>query len=138
MDLPPHVDTDRLQINVTRLNALHKVGAMTAGYVVSYEGDVTETTPNIVGVNADGSAMAGKSGTTNKADKSQTAYTDIEPIGLIGDAPMIMSMFSRPVMVHRINRPEAASDVVDIVRDGKTSDEAWGGGTRQSIAPVNP
>lgn len=122
MQLPPHVDIERLQINVSRLRGLHRVGAMTASHVMSYEGDVTETTPNIVGVNADGSAMAGRSGVKKKAEQSRSSYYDLEKL-----PGHLSEIFGRPVMVHRINRPEAASTVADMTREGKTSEDSWGG-----------
>lgn len=118
MDLPPHVDLERLQLNVPRLRAMHRAAAVTASVVTSHEGNVTETTPNIVGVNPDGSAIAGKSGVTKKAKRSRQFNQGVDYID---------SEFGWTALAHSINRPEAADMVVERTSDGQTSEIAWGG-----------
>jgi hypothetical protein len=128
MDLPPHVDTERIMVNVSRLKFIHRAGAIAADLVMGYEGDVTETTPNIVGVNADGSAIAGKSGVTKKAEKSKTNLIDPYEVESAYDGPLAdyNATFGRTALVHRLNKPELASEVSDLVQhDGKSSEAAW-------------
>lgn len=124
MQLPPHVDTERLQINVSRLRVMHRVGAFAASYVRSYEGDITETTPNIVGVNADGSTIAGKSGITKKAKKAEGSCADPYSQSF---RPMVDDTHGRTVAIHKLNRPELASQVADRVSEGDNSNNAWAG-----------
>lgn len=127
MELPPHVDQDRLELNVLHLRAIHRAGAITASVVGSYEGDITQSTPSVVGINADGSAIAGRSAVTKKAQKSKQ---------FLGDVEYADSEFGWTVLAHRVNRPEAADMVVERTRKGESSEKAWGGGIRWNTPPV--
>lgn len=117
--LPPHVDAERLQINVSRLRLLHRIGAFAASLVTSYNGEVSEYTPGITGINADGSALVGKAGVAKKSDKSKGAYADIAD-------EYCNENFGTTVAVHQLNKPELASQVADRKQASEISEEkAW-------------
>lgn len=101
---------------------MHRLGAFSASLVNCYEGDVTETVPSVVGVNADGSAIAGKAGITKKADRANGNCFD--PVRLHG-LPLAASTLGKAIATHTLNRPEIASRVADQVSEGANDTKAW-------------
>lgn len=119
--MPPSVDAARLRLNMDALKRYHRVGAMSSGIVLEYQGDTTDFTPDVSGINADGSAIASRAGVLKKADKSKPAV--IDPL----DIPRYASReFGKPVVVHRLNKPEMAQNISDgVCNRGQTREEAW-------------
>lgn len=119
--LPPTVDAERLQLNVTALKRYHRVGAITTSIITQYEGDTTQFTPGIGGLSADGTAIASRTGVYIPADKSDPSVIDRL------DMPSFMrSSFGRPIITHRLNRPELANAVTDTMQKGRTTrEQAW-------------
>lgn len=79
LNLPPFVDQDRIGVNVSRMDSLSRLSGFKRLTILGKTGEETsETMPNIVGLNPDGSAMASKSvaklSVPTFDSMSQTAY----------------------------------------------------------------
>lgn len=122
--LPPHVDRERMMVNMSRLHKLHMVGAIASSRVMSYDGEVTTSIPNLVGINPDGSAMAGGLSMVNEVEASQSERSSYEFQGeRLG---VVHSTLGKAFLVHSINKPEIASQVSDLTQEkDKSSEEAW-------------
>src|SRR5665647_842313 len=121
LNVPASVDAERLVINMAALQRYQRVGAIGSSVVLEYQGEQTEFTPGVSGINADGSAIATSAGTIKKADKSKSDV--IDPIGI----PQYAAQeFGKPVILHYLNKAEMAQNISDIVRNrGQSHEEAW-------------
>lgn len=121
MNLPASIDAERVVVNMDALHRYQRVGAIGSSLVLEYQGDQTEFTPGVSGINGDGSAMATKAGTIKKADQSQAEILD--PITL---PSFVVKEFGHPLMLHRLNKAEMVSKISDDVRaKGLSREEAW-------------
>lgn len=121
LHVPPAVDAERLEVNMTMLKRYQRVGAISSSAVLEYQGETTQFTPGIAGINADGSAIATKSGVLNRAERSKGELFDDLNI-----PPRFSGEYGRPLMLHKINKAELASKISDEVREhGKTREQAW-------------
>ncbi len=120
MYTPPEIDTDRIILNVSAVQRYHRVGAMSSSIVIEHQGDRTEFTPGVSGINPDGSAIATRAGVVQKADKSRTACLD--PLDI---PPSVRHIFGKPIVVHSLNKPEMAQNISSLVRSGKSREAAW-------------
>lgn len=127
-NLPPHIDTEKLLINTRKIRQLHLVGAFTAGIVRSYEGETTTYTPGVDGVNPDGSAIASKTCVEHKADSHDSNLLDIYNF-----SNEYSKSYGKPIVMHRINRPETADKAVDMIREGTDQHEAWASSLDKSL-----
>lgn len=118
VEMPTHVDTERMQVNVSRLQKMHKIGAFITSAIASYQGEVTESVPHIAGVDASGQAVASKTSVTRKAEKSKGSIGDITKTG----NSMVDACFGTAVALHRVNKAEIASNVADEIQSRKSSD----------------
>ncbi len=96
-------DADRICFNISALRRYQHVGAIGSSIVLEYQGNVSNSTPNISGINSDGTAIASKVAVEHKADmsKSDMYYPPSIPAILRAD-------YGKPVVVHRLNKPEIA------------------------------
>lgn len=119
--LPPSVDAERLEVNVDRIKKITKVGYFLGHHIVGYQGEVTSVTPGIAGINQDGTAISSGVASVNKAPVSDSRIIDEYP-----GVPTIMRRYHRTTAVHKLNKSEIASRVVDRKRDsGVSSETAW-------------
>ncbi|HVX23827.1 MAG TPA: hypothetical protein VG992_00580 [Candidatus Saccharimonadales bacterium] len=124
--LPPSVDADRIEVNIDRLQRLHRVGGMAASIVYDYQGERTEFTPGISGINSDGTALATRAGVTKKAEQTSTQKLDLFPPGVISSCGQILA-------IHGINKAEKASMVSDRVREGEVPEKVWANELDKSV-----
>jgi hypothetical protein len=119
LNLPSHVDSEKLELNLSRLGALHKVGAFAASILSGYDGE-TSGSFLVTGINPDGSAtgMAAKS----TVDIHDSLFLDPERF----DLSRTDKTYGHPIAIHRINRPEAVDKVIGLKEKGKTDEQAWG------------
>jgi hypothetical protein len=118
--LPPHLDTERMQINLTSLRFMQRTAAFAGSLVKEYIGEVSES-HSVVGINPDGSALAGKTKSVHKAQLSRSGYVD-----QFNFPDRNKPEYGKPVAVHSLNRPEVVDRVIDLKQDGKQTDEgAW-------------
>ncbi len=109
---------ESLVVNTTAIRRIHRVGAFAASIVSEYQGDTTEYSHNITSVGMDGSATAGRSMVTRRAElgRAEIHYRpDVGPNVTYGMA----------VVRHSVNRAEIASRISDEVRVGTPRPEAW-------------
>jgi hypothetical protein len=135
LPLPPHLDSERIQVNLSRLHALHQVGAFASSVVTEHQGETSEFKDNIVGLNADGSATSGKSKSTYQVDPARTKLIDTIPFGGMDVT------YGRPIIMLDVNRPEAVQKVINAKDKGKSDEVAWAQvldkALRESIAMID-
>ena len=103
LKVPPSIDAERIQVNMTRLASYHRIGAFSTSVVTEYQGERTVFTPGVSGINMDGSAIATKAGVTQKADRSTN--------DLIQDPNVpsfLWNEFGKAAALHNINKAELA------------------------------
>ncbi|MDB5184593.1 MAG: hypothetical protein JWN38_401 [Candidatus Saccharibacteria bacterium] len=115
--MPPSVDTERIQLNISRLDMLSRIGGIGSNVVRGYQGDVSQYTPGIGGVNADGTAMASRAVSVTKAQTRNT--------GSSRDHDILPAHYDTITADHAINRAEMASQITDKIREGTTPEKAW-------------
>ncbi len=120
--LPPSVDAERLQFNVGALERVQRVGAVATCLVTEYQGDRSEFTLGVTGINADGTGIASSVGTCRPAEKSKVSHID-DPA--IPDNRIIRSSFGKAILQQSLNKAELASKVSDEIRSGKSREDAW-------------
>lgn len=121
--LPPSADTERIAVDSRALRRVQSVVGFLSNHVREYVGDRSEYEVSITGINADGSATAGKAKMAKKAETNQTFLVDE-----IDDDPYdeLMKNYFMTSPLHRFNRTEIASRVVDVVREqGVVREKAW-------------
>ena len=127
-ELPPHIDQEKIVVNMAAVRRLHVVGAFTASIVRSYEGETTQFTPGITGINPDGSAIASKTGVTKKAKPHDSDLFD--PLDI---PPSLAQQYGKPFVFHKLNRPDAADQAVDAIREGTDQHVAWANALNKSL-----
>lgn len=140
MNLPSHVDTEKIGVKASALRMIHRAGMVNGSYVVGYQGDVTEVAPNVAGVNPDGTAVAGKSVAIIKVDRSIGAYDDSFKNFIkssLGETDLDAT-FGRVDLLCLLNKPELASAATELVQsEDITSEAAWAkvldGAVRESM-----
>jgi hypothetical protein len=121
LELPSHVDQERLVVNMSLLAGLHRVGAIACSGVGGYNGETSQTLPSIVGLNADGSAVAGGLATSKRAEGSRSKQQ-----GYNFNVGFVNTCIGQGIIAHRLNQSEIASQVADLVREkDKSSEAAW-------------
>lgn len=121
--LPPTIDEDRIVLDGTALARLQKIGAIRSSHVLDYQGGVTQYDIGVSDINPDGSALATKSKVAKQADKSESAIRD-DLHG--GYAAVVMNDYFKTRTIHRLNKDELSSVVVDYRQEHKvTREEAW-------------
>jgi hypothetical protein len=107
VSLPPTLDQDKILLDVDRLNLLHKIGCVAGSEVSTYDGERTTYSANIVDINTDGSAVAGKVSVAKKAETSKGSVFDAD-----FDTPPI-GMYGLSIARLQLNKPEIVSKVAD-------------------------
>lgn len=125
--LQPSIDAERISINLDRLHRLHRIGGIAASVVFDYQGDRSEYTPGISGINSDGTAIASKTGTAHKAEETKTNTFDLFP-------PNLERQFGKVAVAHGINKAELASTISDKVRkNGGEREKLWASQLDQAL-----
>lgn len=122
MDLGPYVDAERIGVDVTRTRRVLRAAGFGSLVVRDYFGEQSEFDTagvNVSGMNADGSAMGTAS---TSARKAQTEKSGMHQQS---GEELLAREFRWPTAVLSVNRTEAASQVSDAVRAGKTREQAW-------------
>lgn len=117
-NLPPNINEADIKVNFGRLLTMHRIGGIAMSAVASFQGDQTEFTPGIAGVNSDGSALATRAGITKKAEPDMTASTD-------AFSHLLSPIYGQVIATHRFNKTEMSSRVSDAVKEGKTRESAY-------------
>lgn len=117
-NLPPLLDADRLVINTRRLALMQRIGGIATSVVQDYQGDRSDFTPGIAGINGDGTALATKAGTYKEAEAHKENKIDLF------DRPM-SARFGKIVSSHLLNKAEIAANVSEKVGKGITREQAW-------------
>ncbi len=121
--LPSSLDQERVVLNTTQLNRLQKIGAFRSSHFFEYRGGVSQYDTSIAGINRDGSGVAGKSLLVEESDLSESNLRD-DATGLLGKA--LMRDHFRTSTIHKLNKDEIASRVVDYKQEKNISrEEAW-------------
>lgn len=119
--LPPNVDAERVQINMDRIERISKIGYFLGHHVIGYQGEVSNVTPGFSGINPDGTAQASGVANSVKAPVNETSLIDEYP-----EAPFLMRRYHKTTAIHKLNKAEIVSRVVDRKRDKEvTSEVAW-------------
>lgn len=114
--LPPSIDAERITLNISRLNTLHRIGGVAGSVIYDYQGERTEYTPGITGINADGTAAATTAGAVHKAEETDTNLLELFP-------PFIQRQYGKVIAAYGLNKAEMVSTISDAVRSGKTDRE---------------
>lgn len=119
--LPPTVDAERIELNVSKIERIHKFGYFMSSHITSYQGDITQTTHGFSGINSDGTAIASRAISVTQAEKQKTSVNDEYP-----SDDKLMKEHGRTRAVINLNRPELAERVRDLKKtDGVSSETAW-------------
>jgi len=119
VSLPPSIDANRIGINMGRLRKLHRLGGIASSVVTSYQGPREEYTPDISGVNADGTAVAARTGTLKKAEDSRTGLQEAFD-------QRIRPPYNKIIASNAVNKAALADRVSDKVRAGASDpEEIW-------------
>lgn len=124
--LPEFVNTDNIGVNLRGLERLANMGGIAHVRVDTVEGDVSQFVPIIVGVNKDGTAIAGKAGVKT----SVPTYTlDLEHLGsLSGWTPKFLPHATDWINTRvTVNTNEVKNRIKDDSKwkNGVHSTEAW-------------
>ena len=119
---PPSVDTERLYVRTRALGRVQRLAALQSSLVFEYQGPRTTFTPTIVGMNMDGTAMAGRIGKTQRAETNESGLIDVPaPAKLIAD-------YFQSISVHSLNKAELADRVVEkrrVSERNTPAEKAW-------------
>lgn len=119
-DLPPSVDTERIELNVLKIKQIQKIAHFSSSHVIGYQGETTQITPGINGINNNGTATASRSISVIKA---QTQKSNLEDE--FNDARFMLSHGTTET-THRLNKAEIVARVVDLKsQKGIDSNHAW-------------
>lgn len=117
--LPPSLDAERLEIDLTKISRFQKVGYFSATHVMEYTQDSQQSTPAINGINADGTASA-------VASKAIT-ITPVQRVHLHDEfRSAAMSNYGKTAGIHELNKDQIVRRVVDAKENtGKSREELW-------------
>jgi hypothetical protein len=124
MSLPQEVDIEKIEVNMSRIALLHRIGAFSASIVNSYDGPVTEQN------------QAWKTGYANSgaADTNRTTLSVPESDLSLFDRQLVADhlaglWYGKPVINHLLNRNEAAVNTeTPNGRKPQTPEQAWARG----------
>ena len=117
LQLPPALDAERILVNVDRLHRIHKLGGIGMSHVMGYQGERTEFTPGISGMNLDGTAVASRAGILKEAEESNSKSYKI-------DARMRAS-YDLSLAVHEVNKAALADTISDKIKGSKDREKVW-------------
>ncbi|HEX8763359.1 MAG TPA: hypothetical protein VF733_06420 [Candidatus Saccharimonadales bacterium] len=118
INLPSHVDQERLQIHEGRVKLIGRFAGFGGVTVSEYQGNVTTyDAPAIGGIFNDGTAAAAgtAAATEAKRERSMLQY----------DGPVLAQNYLWPQATVSINRAEVGSRVATHVRNGHDDQKAW-------------
>lgn len=121
--LPPHVDAERLVLDLGHLRRIMAVAALRSIHIGEYNGQATTFTPGISGVDGQGTATAAVSGQLNPTEISKTYLID----DYTESADKFLMQYNGKTRVAaKLNRTAIVSNVVDLKRErGLSSEAAW-------------
>lgn len=129
--LPPRVDEERIAIDMRALTRVQTMAAFRSNHVRDYIGDRSEYEVAITGINADGTATAGRAKLAKKAETSQTNLQD-DFTGEFGET--LMKNYFKTSPTHNLNKPELSSRVVDVLQNRDIPREkAWANELNDSV-----
>lgn len=123
IDLPSHLNPERIFINIARCRTMHKVGLFVGSVMTAYQGEVSEYSPSLTRMNNRGQIIPIFSGITKQAAIAR------------GDTYTIDTSFTEPTprtlgttAILCVNKAEAARRVADILHDDPDENSAllWG------------
>ena len=116
-DLPPTLDAERLVVDMARLRRAQRVGSIISSSVFSYQGDTTQVTHGINGIQADGTATASSSRAVTPAETSRTTLSTEFPCPVAHN-------FGYAATIHYLNKAEMVSSISDRKRGSNESRES--------------
>lgn len=119
---PEVVDAERIVVNTGLLRTIQRIGSIGSSHVYEYNGDTTQVSLGVNGVDQQGTATASRALTVKKAETQKSSVVDDLPI------KDLMKDYFKAHSVHRVNKSEVLSNVVDKIREsgGKASrEELW-------------
>lgn len=122
-ELPPTVDAERLVLNTRMLGRIQNAAAFSTSHVVSYQGETTQYTPGINGINSDGTAQASMTGQLKKAPKTHTHIHDELAPGPYSER--LMHQYFKTATINGLNKAELASTVADGRDTNKSREARW-------------
>lgn len=117
LQMPPSLDVDRIVVNVDRLHRVQKLGGIGMSIVTGYQGERTEYTPGISGMNMDGTAIASKAGTLKAAEEFKSRSFKIDD--------RMRAPYDSAVAVHEVNKAALADTISDKMMGSKDREKVW-------------
>lgn len=123
IDLPPHLNTERIFVNIARCRTIHKVGLFTGSVMTAYQGEVSEYSPSLTRMSSRGQIIPTFSSMTKQAAIARGDTYTIDT-SLIEPTPRTLGTTA----ILCVNKAEAARRVADILHDdpGENSALLWG------------
>ena len=118
LQLPPSLDLDTIGVNIDRLRLMHRIGGIGCSVIKGYQGDRTEFTPGISGINTDGTAIASRAGVSKKAEEYKQSHIEL-------DDCRIRPPYNQILAIHRVNKAALADTISDKVRSGNSREALW-------------
>ncbi len=106
--LPPSIDSERITVDMKMLSLIQNIGAMRSSHVLQYDGESTSFTPDINGMNMDGTASTALTGQMNQVPTEKSNLSDDAP-----DHPKLMQDYFKTRTTHQLNKTEIVSQVAD-------------------------
>lgn len=123
IELPPYINTDRIELNMSRIEKIHRIGSFVASFVTEYSGQKTRVEPTIVGMNGDGTAIAGKKSIVTKGNLSNSA---VQLVNGAQDASELTQLsYGKAIIQHKLNSAEIEQNVMSRRPTSKTRDGIW-------------
>lgn len=123
LNVPTSIDAERIEVDLSRVHRLHRVGAFNTSIVTEYQGERSEFTPGVSGINMDGSAIAAKAGVTKKAERSDNSVIPDYTV-----PTELRDVIGRATVVHKINKAELAQNTAQKRLESHcevSREEAW-------------
>ncbi|HEX8762487.1 MAG TPA: hypothetical protein VF733_01890 [Candidatus Saccharimonadales bacterium] len=119
VQLPPHIDAERLEINTTRLARFGRIAGFSGVIIDEYIGEqTTYETPAVGGVFNDGTAAGVGSAKANKVERYKCARLSTK------EERELPPQYRWPVARVSINRPELTRNIIDKKKD-KDDHQIW-------------
>lgn len=120
IQLPPHLNPERLEVNTTRLARFGRIAGFSGISLEQYQGEQTTfDAPAIGGAFNDGSAAAVGSAKASKAPRVKGSLYDPSPMD--GLPPRMKWPIARVL----VNKPEITSQIADQTARGKDNHQVW-------------
>jgi hypothetical protein len=126
LQLPGHIDAERILINTNRLNYMHVIAGIGISLVHGYQGEQDAFNTGIAGTNNDGTAVAAATVSLSKAERNNSSLHD--------STPRLYYAYSQALVRHEINKPKLIDNIIEAKSGTDVSDDkAWARGLDQEL-----